>query len=345
MVFKEIMVSLDHMRSSRLSLGFLRYKAALILSPLILLILYLSVGKYSVSFDSLEQLLYGDSIDKTIFFNIRLPRAVEAMIFGACMGISGASLQTTLRNPLVSPYFLGISSGAAFGAALSMAVFGYKNFFLVQPLAIIFALLAVFLTLSLSKFRGQFSPVSLVLSGMIISALFAGFLSLVQILVEPEKTQAIVAWMIGRLYTITWADVKISAPLALLGIIGLFYFRWRIFVLSMGDEEARSLGINVERERLMIILLASIATASVVSVTGIIGWVCLIAPHITRFLVGSEPKVLLPASISVGASFMLLADMISRTAWGFEIPVGVITTIIGAPLFLYLMRRSQNEWR
>jgi iron complex transport system permease protein len=334
------MVSADYIRYSRPSLGFLKYKAALIFSPLILLILYLSVGKYDVSFDSLEQLLFTDSIDRTIFLNVRMPRAVEAMIFGACMGISGASLQTTLRNPLVSPYFLGISSGAAFGAALSMAVFGYNNFFLVQPSAIFFALLAVSLTLGLSKIRGQFSPVSVVLAGMIISALFAGFLSLIQILVEPEKTQAIVAWMIGRLYTITWSDVRASAPLAILGILGLLYFRWRIFVLSMGDEEARSLGINVERERLLIILFASVATASVVSVTGIIGWVCLIAPHITRFLVGSDPKVLLPASISVGASFMLLADMLSRTVWAFEIPVGVITTVIGAPLFLYLMRRA-----
>jgi len=326
-------------------LEFPKYKVALIFSPLILLILYLSVGKYNVSFDSIEQLLYSDSIDRTIFFNIRLPRAIEAMIFGACMGISGASLQTVLRNPLVSPYFLGISSGAAFGAALSMALFGNGNFFLVQPSAILFALVAVSMTLGLSKFRGQFTPISLVLSGMIISALFAGFLSLVQILVEPEKTQTIVAWMIGRLYSITWSDVKLSSPLALLGIIGLLCFRWRIFVLSLGDEDARSLGINVERERLVIILIASIATASVVSVTGIIGWVCLIAPHITRFIVGSDPKVLLPSSISVGACFMLLADMISRTIWSFEIPVGVITTLIGAPLFLYLMRRAQNEWR
>ncbi len=339
------MASVDFIRYSNKSLGFLKYKMALILTPLILLILFLSVGKYGVSFDSLESLLFGESIDRTILLNVRLPRAVVAMIFGASMGIAGASLQTILRNPLVSPYFLGISSGAAFGAALSVAIFGYKNFFLVQPSAILFALVAVSLTLSLSKFRGQFSPVSLVLSGMIVSALFSGFLSLIQILVEPEKTQAIVAWMIGRLYMITWSDVKVSVPIALIGIAGLLYFRWRIFVLSMGDEEARSLGIDAERERFLVIIFASVATASVVSVTGIIGWVCLIAPHITRFLVGSDPKVLLPASVSVGASFMLLADTLSRTVWAFEIPVGVITTIIGAPLFLYLMRRAIHDWR
>lgn len=339
------MASVDYIRFSWPRMGSLKYKGGLVLCPLLLLVLYLVVGKYNVSFHSLERLLFVDSVDRTIFLNVRLPRALEAMIFGASMGISGASLQTVLRNPLVSPYFLGISSGAAFGAALSMALFGHKNFFLVQPSAILFALLAVLLTLTISRFRGQFSPVSLVLAGMIISALFAGLLSLIQILVEPEKTQAIVAWMIGRLYSITWTDVRASTPLAILGISGLLLFRWRIFVLSLGDDEARSLGVNVERERMAIILLASVCTAAVVSVTGIIGWVCLIAPHVTRFLVGSDPRILLPASISVGASFMLLADLLSRTIWFFEIPVGVITTILGAPLFLYLMRRAWHEWR
>ena len=338
------MVLTNYVRFWKPNLGFQKFRVALILCPLLLLFIYLSTGKYELSFTSLNHLLFEDSIDRTIFFNIRLPRAIEAMVFGACMGISGATLQTTLRNPLVSPYILGISSGAAFGAALSIALLGHGYYFLIQPFAVLFALIAVFLTLCLSKFRGQFSPVSLVLAGIIISALFTGLLSLIQILVEPEKTQTIVSWMIGRLYAITWGDVYVSAPLSILGILGLMAFRWRVFVLSMGDEEAKSLGINVERERLMIILLASVATASVVSVTGVIGWVCLISPHITRFLVGSDPKVLLPASISVGASFMLLADMISRTIWTFEIPVGIITTVIGAPLFLYLMRRSLNEW-
>jgi iron complex transport system permease protein len=138
--------------------------------------------------------------------------------------------------------------------------------------------------------------------------------------------------------------VVVSTPLAIVGILGLLVLRWRIFVLSMGDEEAKSLGINAERERLIVIVFASIATASVVSVTGIIGWVCLISPHITRFLVGSNPKVLLPASVSIGATFMLIADLISRTVWTFEIPVGIITTLIGAPMFLYLMRRAIYQW-
>lgn len=326
------------------SLELLLHKICLILLPIILFILYLSIGKYAITLTSLPSVLFKDSIEHTILLNVRLPRAIEAMLFGACMGISGAALQTTLRNPLVSPYILGISSGAAFGAALSIALLGTGYFFLMQPSAILFALIAITITLSLSKFRGQFSPTSLVLAGIIVSALFSGLLSLVQILVEPEKTQTIVAWIIGRLYAVTWSDVVTSAPLAIVGIIGLLVFRWRVFALSMGDEEAKSLGVSVEKERILVILFASIATASVVSVTGIIGWVCLISPHITRFIVGSNPKDLLPASISIGASFMLIADLISRTIWIFEIPVGVITTLIGAPMFLYLMRRAMHEW-
>ena len=318
--------------------------SGLILFPLLLFLLYLSVGKYPLPLNAIPSVLLEDSIEYAIIFNIRLPRAIEAMLFGAYMGISGAALQTILRNPLVSPYILGISSGAAFGAALSIALLGTRYFLLTQPSSILFALIAITLTLSLSRFRGLFSPVSLILAGIIVSALFSGLLSLVQILVEPEKTQAIVAWVIGRLHTITWRDVTISVPLALVGILGLLILRWRVFLLSMGDGEAKSLGVDVEKERMLVIIFASIATASVVSVTGIIGWVCLISPHITRFVVGSDSKVLLPASISVGVSFMLVADLISRTIWTYEIPVGIITSLIGAPMFLYLMRRVMYEW-
>ena len=336
-------MSIEFTRSFSKSLE-LSHKISLVILPILLFTIYLSIGKYPIALSSLPSILSKDSLEHTILLNVRLPRAIEAMLFGACMGISGAALQTILRNPLVSPYILGISSGAAFGAALSIALLGTSYFFLTQPSAIFFALIAITITLSLSKFRGQFSPTSLVLAGIIVSALFSGLLSLVQILVEPEKTQTIVAWIIGRLYAVTWNDVFTSVPLTIVGIIGLLVFRWRAFALSMGDEEARSLGINVERERMLVILFASVATASVVSVTGVIGWVCLISPHITRFIVGSNPKDLLPASISIGASFMLIADLISRTIWIFEIPVGIITTLVGAPMFLYLMRRSMHEW-
>jgi len=313
----------------------------LVLVPALIFIIYMSLGKYSASLFSVFR---GNTKARFVSLNVRLPRATEAALFGAVSGISGASLQTALGNPLVSPYILGASSGAAFGAALSIAIFGNVSFLSTQPSALVFSLVAIFLTISLSRFKGHSSKVTLVLAGVIVSALFSGLLSLVQIMTEPEKTQAIVAWMIGRLSTATWKDLMTCTPLAVLGILGLLILRWRIFVLSSGEDEARSLGIQVERDRILVIILATVATAAVVSVAGVIGWVCLIAPHITRFIVGPHPRALLPASLSVGASFMLLADLISRTAWTFEVPVGVTTTIVGAPLFLYLMRRSLYEW-
>jgi len=327
----------------RISTGWGNPVIVLLLMPVLLFLLYLCIGKYPVSLTSLFNPSLENATEQLVLFNIRLPRALEAMLFGACMGISGAAMQTSLRNPLASPYILGISSGAGFGAALAIALFGQGYAILTQPSAAFFALVAIAITLSLSRLREQLSTVSIVLAGVIVSAFFSGLLSLLQILVEPEQTQTIVAWLIGRLNTTTWHDVAVSAPLALIGILGLLIFRWRLFVLSMGDEEASSLGINVERERILTIVFAALAVASVVSVAGIIGWVCLIAPHITRFVVGSNPRILLPASISVGASFMLLADLISRTVWTYEIPVGIITTLIGAPLFLYLMRRALHE--
>lgn len=314
--------------------------ALLVLTPIVLFVLNLKIGKYS---SSLFTLFETDPKISFVIYNLRLPRATAAALFGAVMGISGAALQTTLRNPLVSPYILGASSGAAFGAALSIALFGSGHLLLTQPTALFFGLVAVFLTLGLSGFRGGSSGVSIVLAGIVVSALFTGLLSFVQIMVEPERTQTIVAWMIGRLSSTMWNDVTVSAPLALLGIIGLFAFRWRIFIMSCGDEEARALGVRVAIERKLVIILATAATSAVVSMVGVIGWVCLIAPHITRFIVGAHPRLLLPASISVGASFMLFADLLSRTVFYFEMPVGIVTTLIGAPIFLYLMRRSSHE--
>lgn len=318
---------------------------SLIFVPIILFFVYLSVGRYEVPLTHIITGNYASNFEQIAVNNIRLPRGIIAACFGAVMAISGASLQTILRNPLVSPYILGISSGAAFGAALSMALLGTGFALMIQPCAILFGLLAIGLSLAVSYIRGEISPVSVVLGGVIVSALFSGFLSLVQIIVEPEKAQAVIAWMAGRLNTISWNDVYCGLPLSIICIIALLIMRWRLFALSMGDEEAKSLGISVNRERLITILFSCIGTAAIVSICGVIGWVCLISPHITRFLFGSHPKILLPASISVGISFMLIADLISRTIWEFEIPVGIITTIIGAPLFLYLMRKSIHEWR
>jgi len=326
----------------------------LLITPFLAFLLHVCLGKYPLSPSSILLLfletVLGRSSNSTplyiVFFNIRLPRAIMAALFGATMGITGASLQSTLKNPLVSPYTLGISSGSAFGAALSIAFglerIGYGLF--IEPFAFLFALLAVFIAVSISRVRGVFSPISLILAGIIVTALFQGLLTLVQLTTEPERTQAIVGWISGRLNAVAWNHVLLSIPLAAVGIIGIILLNWRVFILSMGDDEARVLGVNVERERAAVITLASLATASVVAVAGIIGWVCLIVPHLTRLIVGSDPRRLLLTSLSLGATFLLVADAIAKSIWIYEIPVGVISTLVGAPLFLYLMRKSIHAW-
>jgi iron complex transport system permease protein len=321
------------------------FKLSLFILPCILFVAYVAIGNYNIPFSKLLFLDFDHPYERMVVLNIRLPRAIMASLFGAVMGLCGATVQTVLRNPLASPYILGISSGAAFGAALSMTLPLSAAFYLRQPMAALFGLTAVGMALLIARIQSRLHIHSVILGGVIISALFTGLLSLVQILVAPEQTQAIVSWIIGRLNTISWKDLYIALPVTITLCFLLFLMRWRIFAMSMGDEEAETAGIPVQRDRLIVIVLVSCATAAVVSVCGIIGWVCLLSPHITRFMIGSHTARLLPASVSVGMSFMLLADLLSRTVWRFEIPVGVVTTVIGAPVFLYLMRRNLHVWR
>ncbi len=313
--------------------------------PVLLFLVYLCVGNYSIPLSHLVCLDFHHPYEKMVLLHIRLPRAIMAALFGAVMGLCGATTQTILQNPLASPYILGISAGAAFGAALSMILPPSTAFFLRQPMAAFFGLSAVGLALVIARIDNRLHTHSVILGGVIISALFTGLLSLIQILVAPEQTQAIVSWIIGRLNTISWKDLHIALPVTFILGSALFLMRWKIFALSLGEEEAETSGIKVQQARFIVIILVSCLTATVVSVCGIIGWVCLISPHITRFIIGAHAARLLPASVSVGISFMLLADLCSRTIWAFEIPVGVITTVIGAPIFLYLMRRNFNVWR
>jgi iron complex transport system permease protein len=326
------------------------YKLVNSFTPLIIILLitftlHICIGKYPLNpiliTTLLIERLHGNTqhvVEDVVFFNVRLPRAIMAMLFGIVMGVTGTTLQSLLRNPLVSPYTLGISSGAAVGAALSLA-FGFYGLS-VEVSALLFSILAFFLTLSISKVRGGLSPISLVLAGIIISALFQGVLMLIQIIIDPTRLAGVVGWIAGRLNIVSWGDIFLSTPLALTGVLSLILLRWRTFILSLGDEEAKTLGVNVVRERIIIVVLTCISVSAVVAVAGIIGWVCLITPHLVRLIIGPDPKKLLPASVFVGASFLLTADTLAKSVWDFEIPVGIIATLIGAPLFLYLLRRS-----
>jgi iron complex transport system permease protein len=279
-----------------------------------------------------------------ILFNIRLPRILLCALAGATLSVAGASLQSTLRNPLVSPYILGLSQGAAFGAALAMLLLPYSSY-MIPILAFIFGFSAVILACSLARIRGGFSTVTVILAGVIVAAIFTALLSIVKFISDPYRLSGIVFWTMGGFYKASWDYLLLAAPGSVTGLTILFFLRWRLNVLSMGDEEAKLMGVNVYRERLLVLISATLACASVISVSGIVAWVGLIVPHIVRSLVGSDNKYLIPASAAFGASILVLTDDLCRSLFSFEIPISIVTTLVAAPYFIYLLRKVGGEWR
>lgn len=284
-----------------------------------------------------------DSTVYTVVWDIRLPRIIAAMIVGASLSISGASFQGTFQNPLVSPDILGVSSGAGFGAAIAI-LFSFSAV-MIQATAFLFGLVAVILTYSLSKkLRGN-TILVMVLGGIAIAALFSAFISCTKYLADPDsKLPEIVYWLMGSLSAVNSNSVLMTIGPIVFGFTALLLIGWRINVLSMGDDEARSLGVNTEKMRLLIIFCCTLLTASAVSISGIIGWVGLVVPHAARMIVGPDHRRLLPASISLGATFLLLVDDVCRTATSIEIPLGILTAIIGAPVFIYLLQKGYEGW-
>jgi iron complex transport system permease protein len=277
-----------------------------------------------------------------IVFAIRLPRLLLALAVGAALSVSGAALQALFKNPLVNEYILGISSGAAFGAALSFVVLGSR----VPPqiLAFVFAVLAVGLVLLIAR-RSDSPIVSILLTGVIVSAFFSALLSLVEYFASPYSLQALFFWLMGNLWKAGWTDLAISLPIIGAGVAVLVLMRWRFNVLSMSDEEARSLGVRIRREKLIVLATATLITAAATAVAGIIGWIGLIVPHLVRMIVGVDNRRVLPLSAALGATVLLIADDIARSLASFEVPVGIFTSIIGIPLFIILLRRAAKVWR
>jgi iron complex transport system permease protein len=280
---------------------------------------------------------------ESVLFDVRLPRLLAGLLIGAGLSVSGAAFQGLFRNPLVSPNILGVSAGAGLGAALAILFFG--NIFMVQFLSFFFGLLAVLMTYSLSRVYRTTPVLMLVLSGMIVGALFAAATSLLKYIADPvNQMPSIVFWMLGSLNNASNKDMLITGPVMLTGIIVLLLIRWRINLLAMGEEEARSLGIDTGRIRAVIIVCATIISASAVSISGIIGWIGLVIPHIGRILVGPDNKRLLPVVTLIGAIYLVVVDTIARTAIESEIPIGILTAMVGAPIFAYLLRKNRSGW-
>jgi iron complex transport system permease protein len=325
------------------------------LLPIALLIISLFVGRYQTplsavvdeSISTFSSFFFGTrasvSTQHTVLFNVRLPRILAALLVGAALSISGASFQGIFRNPLVSPYILGVGSGAGFGACLAILL--WNNYLIIQLMAFAFGLLAMFIAISMGKVSKGTGTLVFVLSGIIVNSIFTALTSLAKYVADPyDQLPAIVFWLMGSLATVRYVDLLYILSPILVGSLVLFLFRWRINILSLGDEEAKALGMDVEKMRLVIIVCATLVTSAAVSVSGVIGWVGLVVPHISRMIVGPNYSRLLPMSMVIGASFMLVVDDLSRTIVATEIPLGILTSLVGAPVFAYLIKKGRMGW-
>jgi iron complex transport system permease protein len=280
----------------------------------------------------------------TVLFDIRLPRVLAAVVVGAAIAASGAAYQTLFRNPLVSPDILGVSTGAGLGAVLgiflSLPVAG------IQLCAFAVGLATVGLVYAIASLvHGREPILVLVLAGVVVGSLAGAAISLLKIMADPyDQLPAIVFWLLGSLSAIRKGEVWGAAPLVLIGLVPLVLLRWRINVLSLGDEEAKALGVEAGRLQLFVIAAATLMTASVVAISGVIGWVGLVIPHVARMIVGPSFDRLLPTAMLLGASYLLMVDTLARTMARIEIPIGILTAIIGAPFFLWLLARGREGW-
>lgn len=306
----------------------------------------LMIGPFQLSFVDVVQTLLGQgsSAAETVIFNIRLPRIFAALMVGAALAAAGASYQALFRNPLVSPDILGVSAGAGLGAVLG--IFLSLPVFAIQFFAFAGGMAAVLLVgLIAAIIRNADQTLVLVLTGVVIGSLAGAATSLLKVLADPyDQLPAITFWLLGSLASVTRGDLWPLLPLVVTGFVPLILLRWRVNVLSLGDDEARSLGVNVVFVRGLVIIAATLVTASVTALAGVIGWVGLVIPHIARMLVGPEFVKLLPVSVLIGAGYLLMVDTLARTISVAEVPLGILTAVIGAPFFIWLLARGGRGW-
>lgn len=317
----------------------------LIFFPLVCGLIGLSMGRMDIKISEIilffKNLIGGGQVDplmESLIINIRLPRVLTALVVGGGLTAAGIAFQALFSNPLATPDILGVTSvaslGAVLGIILSLGTMG------IQVLAMVFGLLSILITINLVK-RDETSMIMLVLAGIIVSSLANALASLLKYTADPmDKLPQITYWLMGSFGRTSYKNLALAGPLILISIFVIYKMRWSLNLLSLSEDEARSLGINVKRTRLIFILAATFITASSVSICGQIGWIGLIIPHLVRLMVGSNNLYTLPLGISFGAGFMVLIEALSRTVSVIELPISILTAIIGAPIFIILMRRS-----
>ncbi len=309
------------------------------------------IGRYPVAIDQLLKVLsskifpieknWPDTID-TIVFQVRLPRIIGGILVGASLSLSGAVYQGMFKNPLVSPDILGVSSGAAFGAAL--AIYLSFNTAGIQVTSFIFGLIAVGLVYLISTKIKEEPIISLVITGVLVGSIFTALTSLIKYLADTEdKLPTITFWLMGSLSSISPRDLKVIAVPIILGIIPLFILRWKLNVLSLEEDEAKTLGLDTGKIRIIVIICSTLITAASVSVSGMIGWIGLVIPHLSRMIVGPDYRILIPTTLLLGSTYLLLIDNIARGLTTVEIPLGILTSLIGAPFFIFLLLTNKRS--
>jgi iron complex transport system permease protein len=306
--------------------------------------LALTIGTYQVSAGDVVRAVLaqwrenGDtSIATAVVWNLRIPRVLLAMAVGAGLASSGAVFQAAFRNPLVEPYILGVASGAAFGAALGLVLPQFP--LSVQVAAFLGALAAVGLVHGIARSRGDAPIVTLILSGVIVGAMFTAGVSMLKYLADDTALRDIVFWLMGGFYFANWSDVRVVGPVVLVTVVLMVAGGWRLNVLAMGDQEAETLGIDPRRSRRVLVAAATLATAVSVSAVGVVPWIGLMTPHAVRMLAGPDNRVVVAGSAALGALFLLACDTAARSVTSSEVPVGIITALAGGPFLAYLVRQ------
>ncbi|MCD7948219.1 MAG: iron ABC transporter permease [Oscillospiraceae bacterium] len=310
-----------------------------------------TVGRFAVSPTDFIKILLSrvmdipqtwDSAAEAVILNYRPPRIIAAIVIGAGLAVAGVSYQGMFRNPMVSPDVLGASSGAAFGAALGIYV--GMGWGMISVLAFVLGLGAVMLAYGISRvYRGD-AVLGLVLAGIMISTLFSSGTSFIKLIADTDNVlPAITYWLMGSLASIRVKDLLPGLIPIIVGMVPLILLRWRMNLFTAGDDVAQSMGVNTNALRLVVILCSTLITAACVAISGLIGWIGLVIPHFCRMIFGSDNRRVLPASIIMGAAYLLLVDTVARTISTTEIPIGILTAVIGAPVFIYLMLSGGNK--
>ncbi len=331
----------------------LLFNTLLVILPVAVAIVVLGFGRYQIAIlDVLEVLktaVTGTTSEvapviQNIVLNLRLPRIIMALIVGAGLSVAGAAMQGLFSNPLATPDTVGVASGAAFGAVLGILL--TDNLYVIQMLAFVMGIIATMMTYKLSQLGKNRNIVMIVLSGMIVASFFSALVSLLKTLADTDtQLPSIVYWLMGSMASANYRSLLSGLPFMLVGITFVYIVRWKLNLLQLSEDEARSMGINVNMMRILVMGSSTLITASVVAMCGQVGWIGLLVPHLSRMIVGANNKYMVPVAISFGACFMLVIDTLARTVSPTEIPLSILTAIIGTPFFAYLIYKTGGAWQ